>query len=374
MTLPAAARYSGTMPKRLPAYVQGFTDDCGKPRHYLRKRGLPRVALPGLPWSAEFMQAYASALAGERVERPKPPPVERVPAGSFAALIKHYKRVRFAELGEVTRSNYERLFGRLEADYGSLPVAKISEQHIQAIVDKRTAEGGIEAGNSTRRCFRLLMSFAKDYKYRRDNPAAEIRKKKAPKGTTGWDTLSEDNIARYFAKWPLGSRQHLAMTVLLYTGQRRGDVVRLGPHNIIGGAFDLDNAADLSISLTQRKTAQSLVIPLAPPLVEALKACKITAASPAFILTPYGQPYSDKSFTGKFSEWGKDAGIKTQCSPHTLRYAAARRLAELGCSLKVIAAVTGHQSLKELERYTRAAEQRLLAQQAIAALEHGPTG
>ncbi|WP_081493141.1 tyrosine-type recombinase/integrase [Bradyrhizobium yuanmingense] len=76
--------------------------------------------------------------------------------------------------------------------------------------------------------------------------------------------------------------------------------------------------------------------------------CKIAADAPAFILTERGKPYSDKSFTGKFSAWGKAAGITTQCSPHTLRFAAARRLAELGLSLKVIASITGHDSLKEL--------------------------
>ncbi|WP_349629094.1 tyrosine-type recombinase/integrase [Bradyrhizobium sp. RP6] len=74
----------------------------------------------------------------------------------------------------------------------------------------------------------------------------------------------------------------------------------------------------------------------------------MAADAPAFILTERGKPYSDKSFTGKFSAWGKAAGITTQCSPHTLRFAAARRLAELGLSLKVIASITGHDSLKEL--------------------------
>jgi len=104
---------------------------------------------------------------------------------------------------------------------------------------------------------------------------------------------------------------------------------------------------------------------LAPQLAAALKACKIASDAPAFILTERGKPYSAKSFTGKFSAWGRSAGIKTQCSPHTLRFAAARRLAELGLSLKVIASITGHDSLKELERYTKAAEQKLLAKQLL---------
>ncbi|MDA9498423.1 tyrosine-type recombinase/integrase [Bradyrhizobium sp. CCBAU 11357] len=364
--------------RRLPCYVQGFLDSHGHPRHYVRKKGIPRVTLPGLPWSEEFMRAYATALeagskAGRATSAPEAgkqrTPVKTVPAGSMAALIRHYKKSKFPELGQVTQDNYTRLFARLEEAAGSLPVAKITEDDIQRMVDERAAEGGIEAGNSTRRIFRLLMAFAKDHKYRKDNPAKDIKKKRRPKGAKkGWDTLSETNIAKFFERWPLGTRQHLAMTVLLYTGQRRGDAVRLGPHSVVGGKFDLDDLNDSSIEVRQNKTGKELEIPLAAQLAAALKACKIAADAPAFILTERGKPYSDKSFTGKFSAWGKAAGITTQCSPHTLRFAAARRLAELGLSLKVIASITGHDSLKELERYTKAAEQRLLAKQAIAAL------
>jgi integrase len=53
---------------------------------------------------------------------------------------------------------------------------------------------------------------------------------------------------------------------------------------------------------------------------------------------------------------------------HGLRKAAARRLAEAGCTEKEIAAVTGHTTLKEVARYTRAADQKLLAAGAVAKL------
>ncbi|WP_283814217.1 tyrosine-type recombinase/integrase [Bradyrhizobium nanningense] len=72
---------------------------------------------------------------------------------------------------------------------------------------------------------------------------------------------------------------------------------------------------------------------------------------------------------------GQSSGDNNAVQPHTLRFAAARRLAELGLSLKVIASITGHDCLKELERYTKAAAQKLLAKQAIDALgSHWPTG
>jgi len=46
------------------------------------------------------------------------------------------------------------------------------------------------------------------------------------------------------------------------------------------------------------------------------------------------------------------------CSAHGLRKAAARRLAEAGCTEHEIAAITGHASLREVQRYTKAADQK----------------
>ena len=134
------------------------------------------------------------------------------------------------------------------------------------------------------------------------------------------------------------------MTLLLWTGQRRKDTVAIGPHSVIGG-YGVGELTGRSIALTQSKTGKDLVIPIAPALADALIACNITADAPAFILTEKGQPRSFKSFTGQFTAWGRAAGIKGQCSPHTLRKAAARRLAEAGCTVHQIAAITGHDSL-----------------------------
>src|SRR6516165_9858901 len=58
-----------------------------------------------------------------------------------------------------------------------------------------------------------------------DSTAGVIREKVK---TTGYPTWSEAEIARFEAKHPIGSKARLAFALLLYTGQRRGDIVRLG--------------------------------------------------------------------------------------------------------------------------------------------------
>jgi integrase len=60
-----------------------------------------------------------------------------------------------------------------------------------------------------------------------------------------------------------------------------------------------------------------------------------------------------------------EAGLPAKCVSHGLRKAAMRRLAESGKTDKQIAAVSGHKTLREVERYTAAADQRRLAQDAM---------
>ena len=55
---------------------------------------------------------------------------------------------------------------------------------------------------------------------------------------------------------------------------------------------------------------------------------------------------------------------------HGLRYTAAAKLAEAGCSLKEIASITGHKSLAMIEKYTRDADQERLSGAAIIAWEN----
>lgn len=82
------------------------------------------------------------------------------------------------------------------------------------------------------------------------------------------------------------------------------------------------------------------------------------------LTTQKGQPYSEKGF----GNWIKKAAVRAglpHCSAHGLRKGASRRLAEAGCSGHEIMSITGHQSLKEVERYTRAANRRGLADGAM---------
>ena len=87
-----------------------------------------------------------------------------------------------------------------------------------------------------------------------------------------------------------------------------------------------------------------------------------------FLTTAYGRAFTPSGFGNKFREWCNEAELP-HCSAHSLRKAAAARLAERGATAHEIMAITGHRSLEEVERYTRAARQGKLADAAIAKLK-----
>lgn len=148
------------------------------------------------------------------------------------------------------------------------------------------------------------------------------------------------------------------MALMLYTGQRRSDVVRMGRQHVTDGW----------IAVRQQKTGAPLRIPLHPALRAILDV--LPATNMTFILTDFGKPFTAAGFGNWFRERCDEAGLP-QCSAHGLRKAASRRLAEAGCSHSQIKAVTGHKTDREVARYTAGADQLRLAGQAIEALS-GP--
>jgi integrase len=91
--------------------------------------------------------------------------------------------------------------------------------------------------------------------------------------TEGFRAWTEDEIDRFESRWPTGSRERLALTILLYTGLRRGDAVQLGRQHIRDGV----------ISMRTEKAGTPVTVPVLPELAEAIAAIK--TGDLAFIAT-----------------------------------------------------------------------------------------
>lgn len=335
---------------RPPKFVHGFTDRHGKARFYFRRAGFKRTALPGLPWSPEFMAAYGAASAGES------PHAEigasRTKLGTINALVvAYFTSAQFRTLAPATQSNRRNILQKFRVAHGEKRFALLQRPHIQKMVTEKLDTPF--AARVLLKTLRGLMQFAVAERFLSEDPTQGVANVKAT--SNGHKTWSEDHIAAYEAHHPVGSKARLAMALMLYTGCRIGDVVALGRQHIKDGW----------LTYTQEKNGQSrfrkpviLAIPVHPELRRVIDATPNDHLT--FLVTAYGKPHSKKAFGSKVREWCDQAGCP-DVSSHGLRKAIARRMAEATKSTQEIMAVTGHRTLSEVERYTKDASQKKLA-------------
>jgi integrase len=332
-------------------YVHTFRDRHGHRRAYLRIPGRKAVPLSGTPGSPEFMLAYQAALANE----PSGTAIgasRTTPGTISAAIASYYGSAAFAGLAKKTQRERRYVLEQLRRTHGEKRVAPLQPSHVDAIVATKLSTPS--AAESFLKALRAVMVHCILQGWRADDPTRGIKLR--PPKTDGFRTWSEKDIAQFEAVHPVGSRARLALALALYTAQRRGDIVRLGPQHVRDGI----------IQLRQQKTNAPLILPIRPELAAVLVA---TAPSHlTFLVTKDGRPFSAPGFTNWFRQMCDEAGLPRGISVHALRKAAARRLAEAGASVNVIAAITGHASLREVQRYTAAADQARLARSGIESM------
>ena len=223
----------------------------------------------------------------------------------------------------------------------------MTREHVDIIIGKMANKPG--AGSVLLKRVRTLIRYAMALGWTDRDPTAGVKAYR----TKEIHTWNEEEIAAFEKRWPEGSRERLAFALLLFTGQRGSDV-----HRMLWKDFNSD-----TIRVAQQKTAARLSIPIHRSLNHLLGIADRDC--PTILVTKYRKPFSVKGFGNMVSTAIRAAGLPTRCKPHGLRKAAARRLAEAGCSASEIMSITGHKTLAEVERYTRAAEQERLARQAI---------
>ena len=308
-------------------YVQSFGG-----YHYFRRRGLPRIPLSGIPGSAEFMEAYQEALAAAPVaigasKRSKPGSVS-------AAIAEFYLSQSFRALSVGTQAKWRAILERFREQHGHMPLASLPKEFVTTLLDTMAPHAALNWLKTFRRFFR----WCSERKLVRNDPTFGI-KLETPK-SDGHHTWTEDEITQFEAHYPIGSKPRLALALGLYTAQRRGDVVRIGRQHIRGAV----------LTVREQKTGTTLAIPVHPELAAIITATSVGHLTLLTITT--GKSYGGNDFTDQFRAWCDAAGLPQRCKFHGLRKAALTRLADAGCTPHEIAAISGHRTLKEVERYT----------------------
>lgn len=333
-----------------PKHVHGYIDRHGKARFYFRRKGCAQIPLPGLPWSPEFMAAYQDASSGATKVRAS---TARIKPGTVDALVHGYlNSVTFSDLAIETKRTRRNILMRFVKEHGDKRAAMLRREHILAMFGKKRDRRF--AARNWLKTVRALMQFAVDGGLLKEDPTIGI--KNISGKTEGYRTWDEDDIAAFEVRHPVGTRERLALELLLCTAQRRSDVVKMGRQHVRNGA----------IEVRQQKTGTQLTVPIHPHLQAALD--RMPPGHLTFLTTSFGKPFTAPGFTNWFREACNAAGLPKGTSAHGLRKAAARRLAEAGCSVNVIASITGHKSLKEIERYTKAADQERMARDGMRTL------
>jgi integrase len=327
------------MSRPRPPYLHRVVTRHGNVAWYVWRRPGPKIRIRGDYGTREFMAAYRVALYGEQAtEQPA-----RRDDGSLSAIIAAYcNSPAWGRLSSATQRQRRNIFERVERTAGSVHADALEQSDIK----RRRDELGPGAAKHFVQTMRGLFKWAKEMELVESDPTEGV--KVARPQTEGFKSWSEEEIRAYETHWPVGSRERLWFSILLYTGLRRGDAVGLGHSQIRDGVLALQTG----------KTGAWVTLPILPDLQAIIDASP--TGETTLIATMSGKPMTKESFGNLFREAYKAAGVPG--AAHGLRKAAATRLAEAGATVNELNAVFGWSGAKMSGLYTAKADRARLAQ------------
>jgi integrase len=327
-----------------PPYLQRERSRHGRMVWYVRvNRQSPRIRIYADYGTPEFMAEYQAAIEG----KPRPNQAHKIRHGSLEWLVNQWKASSDWHLTKpATKKQRENILDRVTASAGQTPAGDITAEDILAGRERRMTTPA--AANNFLKTMRALFKWACGAGHLKSNPAASV--KLLPHKGEGFTPWTEADLEAYRNRWPLGTRQRLAMELMLWTGLRRGDAVRLGRQHIRAGVA----------TLRAEKTGVELSLSILPALQEAIDAGPI--GDLAFISGTHGEPLTKESFGNYFRDWCNAAGVKA--SAHGLRKLSATMAANAGATEKELQALYGWKTTSQSQVYTRRANNAALAKSA----------
>jgi integrase len=353
------------MVQRLPKGCVEDKDRHGNIRIYFRKKGYKKIRLKGIPFTPDFMVQYEEA---QKTVFPRQGILSRpLLQNTWSWLCLRYfnESADFKRLdsrtGIVRRRILEGTFTEKitpESNkfFADIPLANFNADAIEVLRDRKLQFP--ESANGRVKAIRQVLKWALKKKLVSVNAARDVELFKS--GSQGYHTWTLEEVAQYEEHYPIGSKARLAFALLLYTGQRRSDIIRFGRQHAKHG----------TLTFTQHKGRNLKPHKLTLPILPVLQ--KIIDASPVgdltFLVNEYNRPFSDTGFGNKFRKWCVEAGLPN-CTPHGLRKAGATIAVDNGATAHQLMAMFGWSSIRMAEHYTRKANQVRLAKDAMHLLE-----
>lgn len=335
------------MPRPRPQHLHHERTRHGTLVWYVRIGKGPRIRIKEEYGTPAFRQAYQAALTGEQPTAP----TQKTSSGSLRWLMERYRETQdWTRLSIATRKQRENIFRPVIEQHGDKPFRNVTVRTVQGGLDRRAATP-FQAKNYLD-AMRGLFRWAKTAQHIEQDPTAGIVAHK-PK-TEGFPVWTEDEAAKFEAAWPIGTRERLAFDLAIYTGLRRGDLALLGRQHVRDGV----------ITFRTKKTGEVVDLPILPQLARSIAATRTGDLS--FIVGSAGRPMVKEGFGNWFREVCDKAGVKG--SLHGLRKLGATRAAENGASEKQLEAIFGWRGGGMATLYTKAADRRRLAKEAMSKL------
>lgn len=356
-----------TMRTDLP-YLSRETDRHGNECIYVRRHG-KRVRIKAKEGTPAFAAAYNAALAAlEPQKGGGHPDLTAHAKGTLGWLgARYFASKEFAGLAkksqQARRSCLEECFREPLSDtdpdpMGNCPLKFVSAQKIRRLVDLKADKSGAAANR--RKHLSALCGWGVDHDFLPMNPARDVKTRKGPKG--GFYTWTDADFAQFAERWPVGTKPMLALALMLFTGARRQDMVHFGRQHVRDGWL---RYVPLKTLYKRRDVSQKPWLPVLD---------KIVAASPCgsltFLETQQGKPFTANGFGNWFRDRCDEARLP-MCTAHGLKKAGATIAAENGATAHQLMAIFDWTTLSQAEVYTRKAERKRLAGEAMGKISLG---
>ena len=335
--------------RKLPRYVSRFVDARGRIRYRIRhpKLGIDAY-LQADPFSAAGRKEYEDLMQGGSA-----PSARGSPVGTIAHLAEQYRASsEWRRKRASTRKNWHSTLEKLVGNLGTERVKDLDRARAERILNQMA--DAPTARDNFRKRMHALWNWGNSVGLASTNPWHGIRSI-APE-TDGFLAWTEEDVAAFTRRFPIGTKEHFAMTLMLNTFARRSDLVRLGRSNIVGSR----------IIFSAEKNSVKVDIPILPELAAALKLQDLSA--PRLVMTQFGKPYTVDGFGGWFARKCEAAGVKARA--HGLRKLAAIRMAYAGATVPQLMAWGGWKTQTEPLRYIQQAQRARLADKAAQQLSN----
>jgi integrase len=358
---------------RLYRYLVEDVDRHGNVRIYFRRKGQPKIRLREVPGTNGFDQEYQCAFLGEV----RPPSTHRhIPAmpGTMRWLCEQYfASAKFQSLAASTRRVRRGILEEICQRAGNFRYAAMETPHVAKLRDEKA--GFPHAANNRVKALRQLFTWATspEYGYAKKNPTRDVANLRGdnPDGIRAW---TEAEAVRYEDRHSIGTKARLAFDLLLYTGVRRSDVVRLGPQMERWFTETLPDGNTVEVQklvFTETKGGLRIVktheLPILPPLRQSIDAT--LTGHLVYLVTAFGKPHSAKAFGNWFKKRCGEAGLE-DLSAHGLRKLGAQRCAEAGATEHQLMALFGWTNPQQAAVYTKKANRAKLEAQAAPFYKH----